>query len=35
MRTTLLMLGILLGAGGVLLWQWMKPPADDPTFSDT
>ncbi|MTH48706.1 hypothetical protein [Intestinirhabdus alba] len=32
MKTTLLILGILLGAGGVLLWQWMKPPADDPYF---
>jgi hypothetical protein len=32
MRTTLLILGILLGAGGLLLWQWMKPPADDPYF---
>jgi hypothetical protein len=32
MRAILLILGILLGAGGVLLWQWMKPPADDPYF---
>ncbi|MBA0177739.1 DUF5625 family protein [Pectobacterium carotovorum] len=32
MKAILLLIGILLGMGGTWLYQWMKPPSDDPYF---
>ncbi|MCA6941249.1 hypothetical protein LF927_08640 [Pectobacterium polaris] len=32
MKKTLLLIGVLLGMGGAWLYQWMKPPSDDPYF---
>ncbi|AFI88489.1 hypothetical protein EXT68_23465 [Pectobacterium parmentieri] len=32
MKMVLLIIGCLLGAGGFGLYQWMKPPSDDPYF---
>ncbi|WJM80155.1 hypothetical protein [Pectobacterium brasiliense] len=32
MKIILLFIGVLLGTGGAWLYQWMKPPSDDPYF---
>lgn len=32
MKNIILLIGILLGMGGIWLYQWMKPFSDDPYF---
>lgn len=32
MRMAMLLFGVLLGMGGILLYQWVKPPSEDPYF---
>ncbi|AOR63562.1 hypothetical protein [Pectobacterium wasabiae] len=32
MKSILLIVGVLLGMGSAWLYQWMKPPSDDPYF---
>ncbi|MEI7173075.1 hypothetical protein WCU67_14610, partial [Pectobacterium parmentieri] len=32
MKSIIFIIGVLLGMGAVWLYQWMKPPSDDPYF---